>query len=306
MLKPRTLILFGIACLLALAAAVVAHRWVSAMQDPSRHYDQVVVAAREISFLSPISEFDVKVIEFPKGNAPAESLSDLHQAIGKIVTQDVRPGEVLLASRVRDHLGGSLLAHALPNNARAVSVRVNDVSGVGGFILPGSLVDMLVSRKYAAGQAATETIVNAAKVMAVGQETSAEKQSPMLVQVVTLELSPSDAERVVQATAEGAIHLVLRNPGDHSVYLPHRLSREKPEAESRSTAAQAGPAEKSLQREAVVAVSPHRPSVEKREIPDKPGQQRDIRRLIKGTQEVWVECTPTGCADRMNEPKAGP
>lgn len=291
MFKPRTLLLFGLACLLALAAAWVAHRWVGSMQDPSRRYDQVVVAAREISFLAPISELDVKVLEFPKGHAPVQSLSDVHQVIGKIVTREIHPGEVLLASRLREHMEGSLLAHTLPNNARAVSVRVNDVSGVGGFILPGSLVDVLVSRKYAAGQAATETIVNAAKVMAVGQETSAEKQTPMLVQVVTLELSPPDAERVVQATAEGTIHLILRNPGDHSVYLPRHVPREKSEAagqrESAATAPISLPGGRQVQQE-------------------KPNQPGDLRRLIKGNKEVWMECTPTECDERQVESKGRP
>ena len=291
MLKPRTLLLFGLACLLALAAAWVANRWVGSMQDPSRRYDRVVVAAREISFLAPISELDVKLIEFPKGHAPAGSLSDVGQALGKIVTREIHPGEVLLASRLSEHMGGSLLAHTLPNNARAVSVRVNDVSGVGGFILPGSLVDVLVSRKYAAGQAATEIIVNAAKVMAVGQETSAEKQTPMLVQVVTLELSPPDAERVVQATAEGTIHLILRNPGDHSVYLPRRPPREKSEA--------------SGQGESMTPAPPSSPN-DRQDQPGKPDQPGDLRRLIKGNKEVWMECTPTECDERQPDSKGHP
>lgn len=290
MFKPRTLLLFVIACLLALAAALVAHRWVQALQDPSRHYDQVVVAAREISFLAPISELDVKVIEFPKGHAPAHSVSDVRQVIGKIVTQDLHPGEVLLASRLREHMEGSLLAHTLPNNARAVSVRVNDVSGVGGFILPGSRVDVLVSRKYAAGQAATETLVNAARVMAVGQETSAEKQAPMLVQVVTLELSPPDAERVVQATAEGTINLVLRNPGDHSVYLPRRPPVEPLANGQAESSPPAAPPPRSG--------NPGHPT--------KAGSAGDVRRLIKGNREVWMECSPTECDERQAQPKASP
>lgn len=273
MIRSRTLLLFGISLVLALVAAFIAHRWVGVMQDPSRHYSPVVVAAREITLLSPISEADIKVIEFPKAHAPEGSLADAHQVIGKIVTQTIHPGEVVVASRIRDHLEGSLLAQTLPDTTRAVSVRVNDVSGVGGFILPGSLVDVLVSRKQAAGQGVrTETIVNAARVMAVGQETSVEKLTPMLVQVVTLELSPPDAERVVQATAEGTIHLLLRNPSDHSVYLP-----PPPKTDLLSEAPQ----------------SKH----------DSP---KDTHLLIKGIRDVWMECTPTGCIHRTVDTQPPP
>jgi Flp pilus assembly protein CpaB len=288
MFKPRTLLLFGIAFVLALAAVFIAKRWVAVMQDPSRHYTSVVVAAREITFLSPISESDIKVIEFPKAHAPDGSLSRADQVIGKIVTQTTHPGEVLLSSRIRDHMGGSLLAHTLPNNTRAVSVRVNDVSGVGGFILPGSLVDVLVSRKQGVGPITTETIVNAAKVMAVGQETSAEKQTPLLVQVVTLELSPPDAERVVQATAEGTIHLILRNPGDHSIYLPRRAPPEKSEV--------TGPRE--------LSTTASQPPMSGRTA--KPKQPSDVRRLIKGNKEVWMECTPTECDELQAVTKGHP
>lgn len=275
MIRSRTLLLFGISLVLALVAAFIAHRWVGVMQDPSRHYSPVVIAAREITLLSPISEADIRVIDFPKAHAPEGSLSDVHQVIGKIVTQTIHTGEVLVASRVRDHLEGSLLAQTLPDTTRAVSVRVNDVSGVGGFILPGSLVDVLVSRKQAASQVRTETIVNAARVMAVGQETSAEKLTPMLVQVVTLELTPPDAEQVVQAMSEGTIQLILRNPSDHSVYLPPHPKSDGQTGTPQST-------------------------------PDQTDRPKDTRLLIKGVQEVWMECTPSGCAHRTVDTQAVP
>ena len=95
---------------------------------------------------------------------------------------------------------------------RALTVRVNDVIGVAGFLLPGNRVDVLSARKTTDRRAVTETILRNIKVLAVDQTASTEKNEPVIVRAVTLEMTPDQAEVLVKARTEGEIQLTLRNP----------------------------------------------------------------------------------------------
>jgi pilus assembly protein CpaB len=97
---------------------------------------------------------------------------------------------------------------------RALTVRVNDVIGVAGFLLPGNRVDVLSSRKDTSRRAVTETILRNIKVLAVDQTASTEQNEPVIVRAVTLEMTPAQAEVLVKARTEGEIQLTLRNPLD--------------------------------------------------------------------------------------------
>ena len=100
---------------------------------------------------------------------------------------------------------------------RAVSVRVNDVIGVGGFLLPGNRVDVLATRMTDERRAVTQTLLQNLKVLAVDQTASPEKDKPAVVRAVTLEMEPVEAELLVGATEEGTVQLALRNPDDMRV-----------------------------------------------------------------------------------------
>jgi pilus assembly protein CpaB len=97
-------------------------------------------------------------------------------------------------------------------NMRAVTVRVDDVVGVAGFLLPGNTVDVLSSRKVPNQRAITETILKNIKVLAVDQQATAEENEPVIVRAVTLEMLPKQAETLFRARTEGTIQLTLRNP----------------------------------------------------------------------------------------------
>jgi pilus assembly protein CpaB len=102
---------------------------------------------------------------------------------------------------------------------RAITVRVDDVIGVGGFLLPGNTVDILASRKDNQ-RAVTETILKNIKVLAVDQTANANENEPVIVRAVTLEMTPAQAEVVVKARTEGTIQLTLRNPEAFEVVEP--------------------------------------------------------------------------------------
>jgi len=112
-------------------------------------------------------------------------------------------------------LGGSTLASIVEPNKCAVTVRVDDIIGVAGFLLPGNRVDILSTRQESGNKRAiTETILQDVKVLAVDQTASTDKDRPVVVRAVTLELKPSESEQLVKATTEGTLQLTLRNPLD--------------------------------------------------------------------------------------------
>jgi pilus assembly protein CpaB len=125
-------------------------------------------------------------------------------------------GEILLAARLTEEGAGSTLAAVVSPNMRAVSVRVDDVVGVAGFLLPGNFVDV-VSAYQKESETYSETVIQNVRVLAVDQTASSDKNEPVIVRAVTLEVTPEDAERLVLAKQRGAIQLALRNPLDTMV-----------------------------------------------------------------------------------------
>ena len=99
---------------------------------------------------------------------------------------------------------------------RAVSVRVNDVVGVAGFLLPGNRVDVVAAYRERS-DVLSETVVQNVKVLAIVQSASSDKNEPVVVRAVTLEVTPADAEKLILAEQRGSIQLALRNPLDESV-----------------------------------------------------------------------------------------
>ena len=223
--KPIVPIL--LAFVLALGATIFAARWMQQRIDTARTEASatvpVVVVAREIPFGEKITEDMVKVVSWPKDVAPANSFSAVKDTLGQFSNLRLFPGDVLLKNRVVDRTAGNELSMLVQADHRAVTVRVNDVIGVAGFLLPGNRVDILATRK-GGDRADTRTLLQNRKVLAVDQTSpSAEKNEPVVVRAVTLELTPEEAEQLASATNEGSIQLALRNPDDVAI-----IEEEKP------------------------------------------------------------------------------
>ena len=216
MVKRRGIVLIFLSLLMAVGAAVVANKWVVARVMPDQEYDknlaQVVAAAMKIPFATKVEDRHLKLIELPEGLTPDGFFATIEEVLGKVSTTSISRGEILVTERFRTHRTGSTLAALVGENMRAVTVRVDDVVGVAGFLLPGNTVDILASRKAGKGRAITETILRNIKVLAVDQTASSESNEPVIVRAVTLEMLPRQAEVLFQARTEGKIQLTLRNP----------------------------------------------------------------------------------------------
>ena len=210
--------MLSIALLLSLLAAWVANRWIQGRAVPDTAMS-VVVAAVEIPFGVKLEESQVKLIAWPGNSAlPQGAYSSKEQVVNKVAMNKFYPDEIITEKRISEYLGGSTLSALITKEYRAISVRVDDVVGVAGFILPGNKIDILSTRMdRTTNKATTRTLLQNIKVLAVDQEASQEKEKPAIVRAVTLELRPDQAEIMVQAMQEGTIQLTLRNPLDSVV-----------------------------------------------------------------------------------------
>ena len=215
MLKRRALPMFALALLLGLGAAWMANGWIQLRLQPAEASSAatVVVAALEVPFGTKIESSHIRTAEWPVGSIPEGAFNDPAEIEGRIAKQAFFPGEIILEERIAEHLGGSTLSAIIEPTKRAITVRVNDVIGVAGFLLPGNRIDVLATRKEKK-RAHTRTVLEDIKVLAVDQTASPEKDKPVVVRAVTLEMTPEESEILVKSTQEGTLQLTLRNPID--------------------------------------------------------------------------------------------
>ncbi|HVT35182.1 MAG TPA: Flp pilus assembly protein CpaB, partial [Nevskiaceae bacterium] len=175
--KRSSMVYVALALLLGTGSAFLVQRWaeqrmVAAQQHAADEGAQVVVAAREIEFGKRIEPNHLKLVPWPASALPEGAFSNLSDVVGKLSKHDILPGEPVLAARVADPASGALLASLIEPNKRAVAVRVDDVVGVGGFLLPGSRVDVVASRRIEENRYDTRTVLYNLKVLAVDQTAS--------------------------------------------------------------------------------------------------------------------------------------
>ena len=222
MINSRAVILFIIAIVMGGAAAIFANSWIRSQivtaDDMKEDVTPVVVASLEIPFGQKIQKEHISIVKMSNSTIPPNSYNDPLEVEGKIANTKIFKGEIILDRRLVDAGEGSTLAALITPKMRAVTVRVNDVIGVAGFLLPGNKVDVL-SMKKVNKKAVTDTILEDVKVLAVDQTASSDKEKPIVVRAVTLELEPKNIEKLLKATTEGSVQLALRNPNDDSVNI---------------------------------------------------------------------------------------
>ena len=215
-MSSRTVSLIGISLVMGLGAAWMADSWLSARLNasPDDHLRSVVVATVEIPFGQMVEAQQVTTVRMPMDTIPDDAFDSSDKAVGKIATFDILKGDIVRGARLSEHLGGSTLASLIAPDKRAISVRVDDVVGVGGFLLPGNRVDVLATKRTdgSGNNAVSRTILENLRVLAVDQTAGTDKTQPVVVRAVTLEMSASEAEALVTAQTEGKLQLALRNP----------------------------------------------------------------------------------------------
>jgi pilus assembly protein CpaB len=187
----------------------------------------VVVAASDLDIGTELSKSDIRIIDWPANAVPADAFSDPNQVMGRGIVLPIIQNEPILPMKLASKEAGSGLPPAIPPGLRAVSVRVNEVIGVAGYVLPGTRVDVVatVSPTGSGNDMTSKVVLTNVQVLAAGTkiERDTDKNKPMPVSVVTLLVDPEEAERLTLASTEGKIQLALRNPLDKTMPMTHGI-----------------------------------------------------------------------------------
>jgi pilus assembly protein CpaB len=209
----------GIALILGLTAAFMAARLM--MQQSNVSTAKLAVAIVDINVGQRISKDQVRLIEWPTGNLPAGAFPTIEELDGRVTKIAIQRDEPMLEARLAPVGSKGGLSAVISEGQRAITVRVNDVVGVAGYALPGNFVDVIVNTKEEANprtgqeeRVVSKIVLEKILVLAVGQEAGRDDTKPKVVNAVTLEVSPMDAEKIDLARSVGTLSLVLRNQID--------------------------------------------------------------------------------------------
>lgn len=216
-MRSRGILMLFIALIAGLAAVFLATRW---MQGQNGDAGRIAVANTDIELGGRISPEMVRMADWPIGSVPAGAYNEATKLEGRVVTVAMQRGEPLIEARLAPIGTKGGLSAVVPQGKRAMTVRVNDVVGVAGFALPGTFVDVMVNTQDEGGQrndrdhSVSKIVLERILVLAVAQEADRDATKPKVVNAVTLELTPKDAELLDLARSVGTLSLVLRNQID--------------------------------------------------------------------------------------------
>jgi pilus assembly protein CpaB len=216
--RNRHLVVILIAVVTASIASFGVYRVMVGMPRAGQTQLPVVVAARSMAIGTQLTDRDLKVISWPATSLVPGAINSIKEAVNRGLLTGVLQNEPITSDKLAPSQAGAGLPPAIPQGMRAMSVKVNDVIGVAGFVVPGSRVDVVVTIRRGEDGATTSTVATNVQVMAAGTRQDQEKPDPGAkakdTTVVTLMVTPKDAERIALAQSEGQIVLSLRNPLD--------------------------------------------------------------------------------------------
>jgi pilus assembly protein CpaB len=222
MANYRSLVPLGGATVIALIVSILTYGYLQnrvKVNDVVAGTHPVAVAMADLPWGTKLTGEMMKQVDFLKGSLPEGSFSDTTSLVGRVLIYPVKTKEPILESRLAPtNVKTSGVAAVISPQKRAVAVKIDKVIGVSGFVHPGSRVDVLIT--LAAGRTShpiTKTVLENLLVLAAGSETKEKKgleERVSSADVITLEVTPEEAEKLAMAAAEGRIQLALRNFND--------------------------------------------------------------------------------------------
>lgn len=215
MKNRRALLMMALAVVFGLGAVLMASRWL--LRQTPTTANRIVVAAADVSLGQRLTPEMMKSLDWPADNLPRGALHDASKLVGRVLKTSVLRDEPLSEAKLAPAgtVGG--LSALITEGKRAITVRVNDVVGVAGFALPGNFVDILVNTQssgHGHENAISKIVLERILVLAVAQDVGRDETKPRVVNAVTLEVTPAQAENLDLARSVGTLSLVLRNQVD--------------------------------------------------------------------------------------------
>jgi pilus assembly protein CpaB len=289
MKSNRAIVMIVLSIAAGVVAVVLAARWMG--EQASSNTTLVVVATRDLDLGAPLAAAMLQEMPWPAGAIPAGSFKDAKKLEGRVVRSPVFKGEPVLEGKLTPEGTKGGLPSIIPNGKRAISVKVNEVVGVAGFALPGSFVDVMINTNDSRDKAVSKIVLKRILVLAVAQEANRDDTKPKVVNAVTLEVTPEEAEKIDLARSIGTLSLVLRNPIDRNETETIGVHREDllaavPAAATQLAVTQAAPVPATtpaVPRRVAKAVSA--PAAKAHPEPNK----ADTVEVIRGVQKADVE-----------------
>lgn len=222
-MRIRSVLVLGLAVALGTASVLVARHWVegntqvAGPAEPAMELSGVVVARVPLHFGNTLAEENLRVVQWPKDTLPDGSFTTIEDLLGgsdgeaRVVLRGIEPGEPVLTTKISGFGGRATLSSIIADDMRAVTIRVNDVNGVAGFVLPGDRVDVMLTRTPDRDQGITDILLQNVKVLGVDQQASEKNDDPVVARAVTLEVSPLQAQKLTLGQTVGQLSLTLRN-----------------------------------------------------------------------------------------------
>lgn len=204
--------MLGISILVAAVAVYFASDWLSKQGDIATA--KVVVAKTEVAPGTPVTPEVISLADWPRTSVPKGAFSEAAQLKDRVISTGLSAGEPILESKLAPVGSKGGLSAVITPGKRALTVKVNEIVGVAGFTLPGNFVDIMVNTQDDRGNPISKIVLEKILVLAVAQEAERDPTKPKVVNAVTMELTPEEAEKLDLARSIGSLSLVLRNQLD--------------------------------------------------------------------------------------------
>jgi pilus assembly protein CpaB len=289
MRSSKGLLMLLVAGLAGLGAVVFATRWVQAQAAGD---GKIAVAGADLELGSRLSPEMLRMVDWPAGSVPPGAFLDLKMLEGRVIKTSLQRGEPVLESKLAPEGTKGGLSAVVAEGKRAMTVRVNDVVGVAGFALPGNYVDIMVNTQEEGAnrsdrdRAISKIVLERILVLAVAQEASRDTTKPRVVNAVTLEVTPDEAEKLDLARSVGSLSLVLRNQIDPKMAETDGATKTTL-LTGATVSAPPEPAPQPVQRKVVRRSKPAAPPVST--VVAAPVEPRNCVEVIKGLTKV-TEC----------------
>ena len=236
-MRSSTIVMIGFAVLFGLLAVFIAQQWLNSQAEMRMRSleankkpmttQTIVVASKPLRFGNELGSMSLREIPWPADAVPAGAfakISDLTANGRRVVLTAIEANEPILASKITGSGQRATLSATLTDGLKAVTIRVNDVEGVAGFVLPGDRVDVMLTRQQDKTAAATDVVLQNVKVLAVDQVADERADKPSVAKAVTLEVEVTSAQKLALAATVGTLSLALRKAGEATPQHTRRIT----------------------------------------------------------------------------------
>ncbi len=238
-MRKSTIVMIAFAVMFGLLAVFVAQTWLnSAAEQRMRSLEAankkapvatrtVVVASKPLRFGNEVTADALREVSWPEGSLQSGTFAKINEVIGsgkRVALSAIEPDEPILSSKITGPGQRATLSAMIRDGLKAVTVRVNDVEGVGGFVLPGDHVDVSLTRQLDKGSATAEVVLQNVRVLGIDQMADERLEKPSVVKAVTLEVDTMGAQKLSLAASVGTLSLMLRKAGEADNQYSRRIT----------------------------------------------------------------------------------